>query len=84
MSQWTDVLSYQFVNYFTISVTSTKYELVGSTTVAPGNYQVVMQNNFLTQGQFSKYLVISETGIMGITNHLVGFTLFACGNTIIN
>lgn len=82
MSQWVDVLSSQFINYFTIPATSTKYELVGAANVTAGNYQVVMQNNFLTQGQFTKSLVISEVGMMGITNHLVGFTLFACGTLI--
>lgn len=84
MSQWVDVLSPQFINYFTIPATSTKYELVGATTVTAGNYQVVMQNNFLSQGQFSKSLVISEVGILGITNHVAGFTLFACGSFILS
>lgn len=84
MSQWVDVLSSQFINYFTIPATSTKYELVGAANVTGGNYQVVMQNNFLTQGQFTKSLVISEVGMMGITNHLVGFTLFAGGTFILS
>ena len=79
MAQWVDVMSHQFVNYFTVAATSTKYALVGSAAITAGNYQVVMQNNLLTQGQFSKWLVISETGILGITNHLMGFTLFAWG-----
>lgn len=81
MAQWVDVLSYQFINYFTVAATSTKYQLIGSTAITAGNYQLVMQNNFPTQGQFTKSLVISEVGLLGITNHLVGFTLFACGNT---
>jgi hypothetical protein len=50
LSQWIDVQSTQFINYFTIPATSTKYELVGKADVTPGNYQVVMQNNYLTQG----------------------------------
>lgn len=54
LSQWVDVQSTQFVNYFTVPATSTKYQLVGKATVTPGNYQVVMQNNYLTKGQFTK------------------------------
>lgn len=83
MSQWVDVLSYQFMNYFTIPATGTKYELIGSTAITAGNYQVVMRNNLLTQGQFSKWLVISEVGVLGLTNHLVGFSLFACGRVAV-
>jgi len=54
LSQWIDVQSQQFINYFTVAATSTKYELVGKAAVTPGNYQIVMQNNYLTKGQFSK------------------------------
>ena len=38
-----------------------------------------MQNNFLTQGQFKKELVMSEVGGLGLTNHLLGFTFFSYG-----
>jgi hypothetical protein len=79
ISQWVDVQSQRFVNYFSVAATSTKYELVGSLSVSTGNYQVVMQNNFPTQGKFSKEVVITEVGILGVTNHLMGFTMFAYG-----
>ena len=59
ISQWVDVQSQMFVNYFSVPVTGTKYQLVGKTQVSEGSYQVVMQNNLLTQGQFTKELVIS-------------------------
>ena len=74
-----DVQSQQFINYFTVAATTTKYELVGKVEVSTGDYQLVMQNNFLTQGQFSKQLLISEVGVLGVTNHLMGFMLFAYG-----
>lgn len=54
LSQWIDVQSTRFINYFTISATGTKYELLGKASVTPGNYQVVMQNNYLTKGEFTK------------------------------
>ena len=54
LSQWIDVQSTQFVNYFTVSATSTKYWLLGKASVTAGNYQVVMQNNYLTKSSFAK------------------------------
>lgn len=47
--------------------------------IQAGNYQVVMQNNFPTQGAFSKQLLITEVGGLGVANHLIGFTLFSYG-----
>lgn len=82
LSQWVDVQSQRFVNYFTVAATSTKYELVGIVSVSAGDYQVVMQNNFPTKGQFSKSVLVTEVGALGITNHLVGFTLFAYGKNV--
>lgn len=82
MSQWVDVQSQRFVNYFSVGASPTKYQLVGSVAVTEGSYQVVMQNNFLTKGQFTKEVLISEAGVLGITNHLVGFCLFAYGKKI--
>jgi hypothetical protein len=79
LSQWVDVQSTQFVNYFTVAATGTKYSLVGKAAVTPGNYQVVMQNNYLTKGKFSKELIITEVGVLGATNHVLGFSVFAYG-----
>ena len=83
LSQWVDVLSTQFISYFTVSATKTKYILVGKVDVTQGNYQIVMQNNYLTKGEFSKQLIISEVGMLGTTNHILGFTLFAYGRNYI-
>lgn len=55
---------------------------MGKTEVSSGSYQIVMQNNFLSQGEFTKELVVSEVGLMGATNHLLGFALFAYGTAI--
>jgi hypothetical protein len=79
LSQWADVQSTQFVNYFTIAATGTKYLLMGKTEVSPGNYQIVMENNYLTKGQFQKELLITEVGLLGATNHVLGFAVFAYG-----
>lgn len=70
------------MNYFSVGASPTKYQLVGSVAVTEGNYQVVMQNNFPTKGQFTKEVLISEVGVLGVTNHLVGFCLFAYGISI--
>lgn len=83
LSQWVDVQSTQFVNYFSIAATATKYQLVGKAAVTPGNYQVVMQNNYLTKGQFVKELLITEVGTLGTTNHVLGFAVFAYGICIL-
>lgn len=79
LSQWIDVQSTQFVNYFTVPATGTKYQLLGKASVTQGNYQIVMQNNYLTQGEFTKKLLITEVGLLGSTNHVLGFTAFAYG-----
>jgi hypothetical protein len=79
LSQWVDVESTRFVNYFTVAATGSKWLLAGKAAVSPGNYQVVMQNNYLTKGQFTKELVITEVGLLGATNHVLGFTVFAYG-----
>lgn len=50
LSQWVDVQSTGFVNYFTVAATSSKWLLAGKAAVTPGNYQIVMQNNYLTNG----------------------------------
>lgn len=83
LSQWVDVQSTQFINYFTVAATGTKYQLLGKASVTQGNYQVVMQNNYLTQGEFTKKLVITEVGLLGATNHVLGFTAFAYGTSFI-
>lgn len=54
LSQWIDVQSQQFVNYFTVPATGTKYQLIGKASVTAGNYQIIMQNNYLTKGTFTK------------------------------
>ena len=79
LSQWVDVQSQRFVNYFLIPATSTKYMLVGVAELKAANYQIVMQNNLPTNGQFIKELVISEVGALGLGNHLAGFALFSWG-----
>jgi hypothetical protein len=83
LSQWVDVQSSLFVNYFSVAATSTKYLLLGKSAVTPGNYQVVMQNNYATKGQFTKELVITEVGLLGATNHVLGFAVFAYGTSSI-
>ena len=82
LAQWVDVQSQRFVNFFLISTTSTKYQLLGVGDLLAENYEVVMQNNFPTRGQFSKQLVITEVNGLGIENHLLGFTLFSYGTYI--
>lgn len=79
LSQWVDVQSQRFVNYFSVAMTGVKYELIGVVDIQAGNYQVVMQNNFLTQGAFSKKLLVTEVGGLGVANHLIGFSLFSYG-----
>jgi hypothetical protein len=59
LAQWVDVQSQQFINYFTVPATNKKYQLVGKASVSAGNYQIVMQNNLLTQGEFTKQLLVS-------------------------
>lgn len=49
ISQWTDVNSTNFVNWFTIPMTSVKYMPLGKLTMQPGNYQMVLKNNFPTK-----------------------------------
>ena len=79
LAQWVDVQSQRFVNFFLISTTSTKYQLLGVADLLAENYEVVMQNNLPTRGQFTKQLVITEVNGLGIENHLLGFTLFSYG-----
>jgi hypothetical protein len=55
--------------------------LIGKTSVAAGSYQIVMQNNFLTQNIFNKQLVVTEIGLLGMTNHFIGFSLFSFGRS---
>ena len=50
VSQWIDVRSAQFINYFSISVTGIKYQLIGKAAIEAGSYQIVIQNNYLTKG----------------------------------
>ena len=59
LSQWIDVKSAQFVNYFSISATGTKLQLVGKASIEAGNYQIVIQNNYLGKGEFEKELIVS-------------------------
>ncbi len=80
LSQWVDVQSQQFINYFSVPATTTKYLLVGKTGVTAGNYQIILQNNYLTQGSFNKELLVSEVNLLGTTSHVLGFALFAYGN----
>ena len=47
--------------------------------MAAGNYQIIIRNNFLTKGQFSKTLVLSEIGTLGDANLVLGFSIFAFG-----
>ena len=82
LSQWVDVQSQRFVNYFTVPVTGVKYELIGVVDIQAGNYKVVMQNNFLTQGVFTKQLLITEVGGLGVANNIMGFSLFSYGTHI--
>jgi len=77
-----DVQSQRFVNYFTIPTTSVKYELVGKASVTAGNYQIVVQNNHGSQGQLTKELIVTEVGLLGVTNQVLGFTLFSYGNAL--
>lgn len=47
--QWVDVLQSNFMNWFTISATSTKYMLMGKlTNLTSGDYRFIVKNNFPT------------------------------------
>lgn len=49
ISQWTDVMHSNFVNWFTIATTSTKYSLMGKlSNMTVGDYRLVVKNNFPT------------------------------------
>lgn len=50
--------------------------LVNMTT---GDYRVIVKNSYPTNGEFTKELFISEVNSLGVTNHLLGFTIFAYG-----
>lgn len=73
-------MSSNFMNWFTIATTSTKYTLMGKlANMSAGDYRLVVKNNFPTANEFSKQIMISEVNSLGVTNHLLGFTLFAYG-----
>lgn len=44
-----------------------------------GDYRLIIKNSYPTQGEFTKQLLISEVNSLGITNHLLGFAIFAYG-----
>jgi len=50
--------------------------------VTAGNYQIVVQNNHGSQGQLTKELIVTEVGLLGVTNQVLGFTLFSYGNAL--
>lgn len=79
-SQWVDVQQSSFVNWFTIGTTSSKYVLMGKlANMTSGDYRLVVKNSFPTHGEFTKQIMISEVNNLGVTNHLLGFALFAYG-----
>lgn len=71
--------SNNFVNWFTIGSTSTKYMLMGKLDMAVGEYQVIHKNSYPTFDEFNKTLIITETNSLGATNHLLGYLLFGYG-----
>lgn len=83
LTQWVDVQSSRFINYFTVSTTSTKYILMGKAAVTNGTYQLIIENNYATQGEFTKDILVSEVGLLGTTNHLLGFIVFIVGKDIL-
>ena len=78
-SQWTDVEQSNFVNWFTIPTTSTKYVLMGKLSNMSGDYRLIIKNSYPTNGEFTKQVILSEVNSLGVTNHLLGFALFAYG-----
>lgn len=79
-AQWIDVQQSNFVNWFTIGTTSSKYVLMGKlANMTAGDYRLIVKNVFTTKGEFTKTVVISEVNSLGVTNHLLGFALFAYG-----
>lgn len=55
VSQWIDVQSTQFVNWFTIPITSTKYVQLGRLEDMPaGDYRIIVKNSYPTNDDFTK------------------------------
>ena len=71
--------SANFINYFTVSYTSTKYLLMGKVTLSPDTYQLIIKNNYQTNGVLNKKLLISEVNQLGIKDPLIGFFMFISG-----
>ena len=63
-------------------MTSVKYMPLGKLTMQPGNYQMVLKNNFPTKDQFVKKILITETGILGDANLVLGFSIFGAGKYV--
>ena len=49
------------------------------TNMTAGDYRLILKNNYPTNGEFTKQVIVSEVNSLGVTNHLLGFTLFAYG-----
>ena len=65
-SQWVDVLSGRFINWFTVAFTSTKYVMMGRLQMAAGDYELVIRNSYPTKDEFTKSVIVTEI------NSLVG------------
>lgn len=84
-SQWLDVQDPLLMSWFTRSSTNDKLMLVGgvpATSIPPGNYTVVIYNNFQTDS--SKQLLIRTVNSIGTNNYVLGFSLLAfCTDSVI-
>jgi len=78
-TQWLDVQDPLMVSWFTRPSTNNKLMLVGGVAAAsipPGNYSVVIYNNFQTDS--SKKLLVLTVNSIGTNNYVLGFSLLAC------
>ena len=59
VSQWTDLQSNRFMNWFTVATTSVKYMLMGKQSMQAGTYQMVIKNVDSTKNDFTKSILVS-------------------------
>ena len=44
-----------------------------------GDYQLIVRNSYLTNDEFVKTVIVTDISNLGMTNHLLGFCIFAYG-----
>ena len=82
-TQWVDVESSRFINWFTIPFTSTKYVKMGYLQMKAGDYQFVIRNSYPTNEDFTKTVIFTEINKLGMTNHILGYAIFGYGIIIL-